>query len=318
MANDTDYMSKEPLVALVGGIQKFSIEDGPGIRTTVFLKGCPLNCKWCHNPELIDFRQQIIVMLNSCIKCGYCIESCPQDAIRFDDEGTISINRVLCDNCMKCTEVCYAKALRPVANYMSVGEVLEEVEQDRDFYLHTDGGLTISGGEVLSHPDFAEDLIKKCAEKEINVCIDTSGYGDGYLLERLLSYNNVTNVLFDMKSIDNDIHKEYTGVENGLILDNLEQLANNPAILPALTMRMPLIKDVNDSDEIIHKTAAYYKEHNIKNVTLLPYHNLGISKEKNIGGCQAEFETPGRERIESILEQFVEGSGMNGEILGGL
>lgn len=309
-------MSNQSLQALVGGIQKFSIEDGPGIRTTVFLKGCPLDCKWCHNPELIDFQQQIITMPNSCIKCGYCIDTCPQNAIYLDDTETISIHRDDCNTCLECTEICYAEALKPVSKKMTVGQVLKEVEEDKDFYKHTDGGLTISGGEMLSQPEFAEELIHQCGIKNIGVCIDTSGYGDGDWLIRLAQNDNVINVLFDMKSIDDSIHKEYTGKSNKIILKNLQQLSDYPKILPKIIMRMPLIKGINDSAEIITETADFYRDKNIKKVTLLPYHRLGISKEKNIGGCQTEFEPPGKERVKGILNQLVDGFGMDVEILG--
>jgi pyruvate formate lyase activating enzyme len=311
---------KSPKKVLIGGIQKFSIEDGPGIRTTTFLKGCPLTCKWCHNPELIDFDQHVIIMPNNCIGCGYCVDICPQHAISPDPDnrGKIRIDRTLCDNCMECTEICYAKALQPVAQEMSVAEILEEVEQDIDFYRHTEGGLTISGGEMLSHADFSQDLITGCKEKNIGVCIDTSGYGDEERLEALALNENVTNVLYDMKSVDNDIHKEYTGCDNGLILENLSKIAKNPKILPKIIMRMPLVKDINDTKNIINETAGLYKELGIQRVTLLPYHNLGISKERNIGGRQTEFRPPGDERMKTIKNIFENTEGVDVEVLGGV
>ena len=302
--------------ALVGGIQKFSTEDGPGIRTTVFLKGCPLNCAWCHNPELISFDQEIIQMPNNCIKCGYCISVCPQGAVFFDEEKKIAIDRTKCNRCKACVDACTANAIRTVAKEMTAEEIMEKVSQDKDFYESTGGGMTISGGEMLSQPDFAMELIRLAHKEGINVCLDTSGYGDGDALLKLSLEPNVSDVLFDMKSIDPEIHLNYTGVDNEKILSNLEMLAKNKDTLPKIIMRMPLINGINDGNALIRKTAEYYNKIGVKRVTLLPYHTLGISKKRHIGGTPLEFKAPPDERLEEIKSIIEEISGANVEIMG--
>lgn len=309
-------MEKEKQKILVGGIQKFSTDDGPGIRTTVFLKGCPLHCKWCHNPELISPRQEIIRMPNSCIHCGYCLEHCPRQAIVINSEKQIDIDRCLCSMCMECVDSCYAGGLRAVGQRMSAEEVMQEVLKDRPFYENTGGGMTISGGELLEHKEFALELVTLASKEGIRVCLDTSGCGDGRWLKTLAGMPNVTDILYDMKCIDPDRHRSLTGLDNALILKNLIMLSGDEATRIKLHMRMPLISGLNDDLPLMEQTARFYREHRISRVTLLPYHSLGVSKMRHIGGYQETYSPPSDGHLEAIRSIFETAAGMHVEISG--
>lgn len=302
------------LTAPVGAIQKFSIEDGPGIRTTVFLKGCPLDCRWCHNPELINTEAELIQSPNVCIGCGECIKICPKNAISSGDDGIV-IDRELCDKCMECTKVCVAKGLRSVAEERTVDEVMHDVAQDKGFYDHTGGGMTISGGEMLMHPEFVSTLIESADKLGINVCLDTSGYGDGDFLETIAVRENVKAVLYDIKAVDSKKHEQLTGKPSDLILENLKRLAANPASKDKITLRMPLIAGLNDNEDDISEAIKLFAELGLFDVTLLPYHDLGVGKKKRIGGYQDTFKTPSDEKLETIKKSFEE-NGINVSVQG--
>ena len=281
----------------VGGIQRFSTEDGPGIRTTVFLAGCPLCCRWCHNPELMGGQQLIMSTPSRCIGCNACAAACPKAAVELG-----RIDRDRCDGCGACAGACYAQALRPVLREMTVEQVMEQVRRDRDYYINTGGGLTISGGELLEQADFAAALLRAAKSEGIEVALDTSGQGDGSRLAEMAGEADL--ILFDIKHIESDKHRELTGTGNVLILKNLAALAGDDAVRPKLLIRLPLLAGLNDGPEEIRGLGWLLQSLDLHQATLLPYHSLGLSKARGVGLEQEEFQAPDGERLEEIRQEL--------------
>lgn len=292
------------LTGRVFDIKRYSVHDGPGIRTTVFLKGCSLNCLWCHNPESIDPGPELMHWPGRCARCYACVAACPKAAIAKDASGAVVIDRALCDLCGRCAEACLYDALQLVGREMTVDEVLDEVEKDRVFYEQSGGGVTLSGGDPSVQSAFAEAILDACRARGLRTAVDTAGSSMNGALERLAAKADL--VLFDLKLMDEARHQEYTGVPNGPILGNLERLVASGT---EVWVRLPLVAGVNDDDDNIARTIAFLRSlRRIERVGVLPYHSGGLEKARRIGKDAKfrKFESPSEPRIAAVEAAFRE------------
>ena len=256
--------------AYIFDVKRFAVHDGEGIRTTVFIKGCPMKCFWCHNPEGIYSDPQIAYYKDKCIACGECVFVCPVDAHRMFEAGH-SLLREKCIFCGKCEEVCLGGALKLYGKKMSPDEVLPLLLMDKDFYSGG-GGVTFSGGECLCQPDFCAELLKKLKENGINTAVDTCGFVPRESIDKVIPYTDI--FLYDIKAIDEAVHIKGTGQSNKLILENLKYL---DARSVPVEIRIPFIPGFNDDQ--IKKIASFLRPlKNIKSIKVLPYHDMARSK----------------------------------------
>ena len=292
------------MIGRVFDIKHYSIHDGPGIRTTIFLKGCSMCCLWCHNPESINPKPELIHWPKRCTLCYTCTKTCTLGAITKDDNGAIVIDRKICSLCGKCIETCLSDAMQIVGREMSAKDVMVEVEKDRIFYDQSGGGVTLSGGDPFVQAKFTEAILDNCQSQGIHTTVDTAGFLHDGTIDRLASKINL--ILYDLKCMDNARHKKYTGVSNTVILDNLKHLASTRT---DVWVRIPLMAGVNDDDDNIRQTIALLTSlKTIRQVCLLPYHSSGLEKARRLGKGSyfREFKPSPEERITIIEAIFRE------------
>lgn len=288
---------------LVFNIQKYSVHDGPGIRTTVFLKGCPLCCEWCHNPESRSPRPELVVIEARCIACGECRRVCPYGQT-VAGEGPLPARLDDCTLCGECVDACPTDARQIVGERMSVADVMSQVLQDRIFYEDSVGGVTFSGGEPLTQPQFLKALLEACRSRGLNTAVDTCGFA---CTDVLLEVARLTDlILYDLKLMDDTKHRRFTGVSNAPILENLRTLDQ---IHKNIWLRVPVIPGINDSKEDLEAVARFAATiSGIRQVNLLPYHKIGLHKFRRLGNTYAleDVEPPSTQQMETAVDFFRE------------
>ena len=285
---------------VVFDIKRYAVHDGPGIRTTVFLKGCPLRCLWCHSPESQHPYQEILYFKNLCISCSECLRVCPHEAQTTDIDHKIRRDR--CMRCGRCVESCYPGALKTAGRTLTVETVVDTLTQDAAFYQNSGGGITISGGEPTMQPEFTLELLRRCKAKGYHTALDTCGHVTGRVLAGLLRY--VDLVLYDLKHMDSVRHRELTGVSNHLILANLRRIDRQDQ---AYVIRVPLIPTCNDSEANIEAMATFFQTlKHMAYIEILPYHGFGVSKYEHLGRayCLSGLQPPSQDRLKRVREQM--------------
>ncbi len=289
---------------LVSDIQRFSIHDGPGIRTIVFLKGCPLQCIWCSNPETQRYTKEVMYSKELCLQCQRCVDSCSQNAIRENESSSKRIDRTLCLGCGECVEVCPSKALLLKGRWMTVSEVVDEVIKDIPFYQSSGGGITVSGGEPFFQPEFLRDLVKKCKDNNLHTAIETTGFCRWEEIRKSIDYIDL--FLFDIKIIDINKHLQATACPNDIIIDNLKRIVE---LKKNIIIRVPLIPKYTATESNLNDIGRLAQKLGIKQIHILPYHRFGESKYEKIN---REYSLKGWDELKSneidaskeLLERF--------------
>lgn len=286
--------------AIIFNIQKFCVHDGPGIRTTVFFKGCPLKCMWCHNPESQNARKEMLYDKNKCTLCGKCISICPQGALVIE-ESIIKTDINKCNFCGKCCIYCVNGAREIAGKEYTVDEVVNAVLKDKIFYEESNGGVTLSGGEPLINIDFVEELLMKLKSNNIHTAVDTCGAVNFDILERASKYTDL--FLYDLKAMDDEKHIKYTGVSNKIIIENLKRLSK---IHNNINIRMPIIEGVNADFDHIGEVLRLIDGLGIVNVNLLPYHDISQHKYFKLGRTYNSeiMAKPSDDKMNSFKEIF--------------
>lgn len=290
---------------LIFDVKRYAINDGPGIRVAIFLKGCPLRCRWCHNPESISANVQKMYNKAKCIGCNGCVEACPENACTLGPEGIIT-DLSLCTGCGICAEVCPTKATEMSGRVATVKEILAIVEKERIFFDQSGGGVTFSGGEPLRQPEFLMALLGELGKESIHRAVDTSGFAPKEILLDVARHTDL--FLYDLKMMDSSRHKKWTGVDNRIILENLKLLATTGA---CINIRIPLIKGVNADQENLEKSAAFVAglSGDKKSVSILPYHHTMAGKHQRLGqvfdaGNMSESTDMEKSRVLELFASF--------------
>lgn len=296
-------------------IQKYCIHDGNGIRTTLFFKGCPLSCLWCHNPESQRFGPELMYYHERCTACGTCISVCPQQANSFEN-GPVLVDRSRCTACGVCSDFCVAGAREVTGKTYSLSELIHEAEKDRMFYEESGGGITLSGGEVMVQDmDFLEEFLRRLYRKGYSINIDTCGYAPYENFQRVLPYTDT--FLYDIKLMDPNKHLTYIGADNRLILENLIRLNEDGA---RINIRIPVIEGVNATSVFLEEVIHFLRNHKIRTtgINLLPYHHTGQSKYENL---DRSFERSGMgvptPQTMELLQDMLKQSGFSKTRIGG-
>lgn len=291
-------------------IQKCSIHDGDGLRTLVFFKGCPLHCLWCANPESQSYRKELMEAHNKCIACKACVNVCPVGAIHPTAEG-FAVDRKHCIECFACADKCFAGAKYTVGKEYSIPELLKEIEKDKIFYKMKGGGVTFSGGEPLTQPDYLTEIARACRKRGIHVMLESCAVGDYNRFKTALPF--IDAMYIDIKHIDSNKHKELTGLQNELILENIRKISYFD--IP-ITIRTPIIPSLNDDKENICGIAEFIKTlPSVKDYELLIYHRFGVNKYKALGRPYAldGLEPPTDEKMQALVKSandVLKGSGI--------